>query len=204
MIFPDEKTTFQRISKNILAGQREIDELAVQLALGKAEARDKFEEIKKEFRERVSELEQLIESTSGKLLNPVLRARLEHLELQLSLGKADTRELFDVQKKKILTALDAMEEEIKLQLRKIRVPDYFSHEAEKLKLKLEVLRLRYDLKKFEVKDVFKVRMEEARREIERITDGVRVRMGQGRTRYHDFKDEISLAYKHIRKAVESL
>lgn len=201
---PTEKSVLQNVSEKLLTAQQEIDELALQLALGKAEAKDKFEEIKKEFRTQVGELKNLLETTSDNSLSTEVRAKIEELELQLALGKADSKDLFEEQKKKITKAVTSLEEEIKAQWKKLKSPDFFTHEAEKFKLKLEIIRLRFGLKKFEVKEDYQTTMAAVRREIEKMTSGTKDKLNKGKEKYDDFNDEISLAYKHIKKAVDSL
>ena len=142
-----EKTTLQKVSEKLLAAQQEIDGLALQLALGKADAKDKFEEIKKEFRLQVAEFKNVLETVSESSVSPEVRARIEELEIQLALGKADSKDIFDEQKTKIERAIGRLEEEIKLKWKSMQTPHFIAHEAEKFKLKLEILRLRFGLKK---------------------------------------------------------
>jgi hypothetical protein len=146
-----DKPVLQKIADKLIAAQQELDELVVQFALGKAEGKEKFEEIKKEFRQRVAEFKQLLDAPAAGLLTPETRRKIEELELQLALGKAESKELFEEQKKKILKTLSHVEAEIKTWINSGRLPDDFSHDIEKFKLKLEIIRLKFDLKKFEAK-----------------------------------------------------
>lgn len=199
----DESNTFQKIARNILEAQKEIDELAVQLALGKAEAMEKFEEIKREFRTKVGELKLLLQESPNRLPAD-LRQKIEELEVQLALGKAESKEMFATQKKKILAAIHHLENELRIGVGKIKTPHYFAHEAEKFRLKLEILRLRFSLKKFEVKDEFREGMSNARREIEKMSKNVKGTLHQGREKYADLSDQVSQAYSHLKKAVKNL
>lgn len=199
-----EKTVLQKVSEKLLEAHREIDELALQLSLGKAEGKDKFEEIKKEFRAEVTRLKDLLSNASDNVLSPEVRSRIEALELQLALGRAESRERFDEQKNKIISALHSLETEIKDQWHRIQAPHQFAHQVEKFKLKLEILRLRFGLKKFEVKEDYHSRMATAKSEINSLTSGARDQLSKGKEKYDDFRDEVSLAYKHLKKAVESL
>lgn len=82
-----------------------LEELQVQSALGKAELEDKFEEMKKETREQYQQLKSEI---SHKLQNNEefnnLKAKFENLEVQLALGKAETKDLLEEQKKNLSKA----------------------------------------------------------------------------------------------------
>lgn len=199
-----EKNILQKVTEKLLSAQQEIDELALQLALGKAEATDKFEEIKKEFKLKISELKNLLANPSENYLSPEVKAKIEELELQLALGKADSKVIFEEQKKKILKALANLEENIQQNWRKIKAPDFFLHEVEQFKLKMEILRLRFRLKKFDVRDDYRNKMQTVRREIKKMTSKTKDRLSARQEKYDDFKYEISLAYNHIKNAVESL
>ncbi len=80
-----------------------MEELQLQTALGKAELNDKFEEIKKETREKYQLIKADIHSTIQKDTEKWnhLKAKFEHLELQFALGKAETKEMLEEQKKNL-------------------------------------------------------------------------------------------------------
>lgn len=84
-----------------------IEELQLQTALGKAELSDKLEEIKKESLEQYHEFKHDINSAidKGDQKWDELKAKLEHLELQLALGKAETKEVIEEQKKNLNKAI---------------------------------------------------------------------------------------------------
>lgn len=92
-----------------------LEELQVQSALGKAELEEKFEEIKKESREQYqhlkSEVNATIQKDSAKWDN--LKAKFEHLEVQLALGKAETKEMLEEQKKNLSKAFQEIKDFIK-------------------------------------------------------------------------------------------
>jgi predicted ribonuclease toxin of YeeF-YezG toxin-antitoxin module len=69
---------------------------------------------------------------------------------------------------------------------------------------MKILRLKFLLKKFEIKDSFKERMSEAGKSIDKLKASAKERLSSGKDKYDDFKDEVQLAYKHLRKALESL
>lgn len=84
-----------------------LEELQLQAALGKAELSDKWEEMKKESREEYHEIKHDVNATiekGGEKWNE-LKAKLEHLEVQMALGKAETKEVIEEQRKKINKAI---------------------------------------------------------------------------------------------------
>jgi hypothetical protein len=196
------KPLLRKLGEGMLKAQQEIDELAVQLSLGKAEAKEKFEEVKKEFTERVNWLRQSIKSTFDKSMTVALKLKLEELELQLKVGQAETKEAFDLQRTALIEATIALENEIRRTLEKLEVSGYFHQEVEKFLLKLEILRLKFGIKRFEIKDTFRTRMERAKKSIHHFADKAK-KIGSKKN-HIDFKEEIAEAYKHLKSAVKNL
>jgi len=199
-----EKSTLVKIAEKLLQAQQELDELAVQLALGKAEAKDKFEEIKHEFAIRVNELKQMISTNSRSQEVTDLLARIETLDALLNVGKAETPDSFEVQKRKIIEAIGEIEDRIRHKFLTLVDANHFTNEFEKFKLKLEIIRLKFVVKKFEVKDGFRAGMKIAHKEITGIVEGTEHQFKKVRDKYDDFTEEISTTYKHLKKAVKKL
>jgi hypothetical protein len=190
----------QEISLRLLAARQELDEFAVQLALGKAEAKDKFEELKKAFINRLNELNRAFSAEGEK---DEVKKKIAALETQLNAGRAEEKKSFEAQVKKILAALVALESSLK---KKVVATDHqtnFDHEVEMFKLKMEIIRLKLGMKKFEVKEDFKSAMEEAKNKIESIIGKAAEKIKDGKAKYTGFRDEIQSAYQHFRKALDS-
>ena len=104
-----------KINSSLEKAKQEIEELSVQFSLGKAEAADKFESVKKDFLSKVNEWKIKGEQfkSSGEEKSHTLKAKLEELQVQLALGKAEAKELFHEQKKKIMQSISDLESEIK-------------------------------------------------------------------------------------------
>jgi len=92
-----------------------LEELQVQSALGKAELEEKFEEIKKESREQYQHLKAEVNTTLQKDSEKwdKLKAKFEHLEVQLALGKAETKDMLEEQKKNLSKAFQEVKDFIK-------------------------------------------------------------------------------------------
>lgn len=84
-----------------------MEELQLQAALGKAELSDKMEELKKDAKDSIhklkSEVNSFVEDNQEHI--DKVKGKLEHLELQLALAKADTADELKEQKKKIEKAM---------------------------------------------------------------------------------------------------
>lgn len=198
-----EKPVLKKIAERLLAAQQEVDELAVQFALGKAEAKDKFEEVKKELRANVSDLKRTFMTQTLNNVIVSLKAKFEELEVQLALGKADTADVFEAQSKRILQAVKSLEREIKSKLPDHREANVFSQEVEKFKLKIEILRLKFMLKQFEVQDAFRDKMKDARKAIDNFKHAVAAKTDTV-TLSHDVNEEVQRVYKLLRQALASL
>jgi vacuolar-type H+-ATPase subunit E/Vma4 len=99
--FGDNVVSFLKTATTKLEG------LQVQVALGKAELYEKLEDIKKETKQKINEIKTDINSAveDKKENYQHVKAKLEHLELQLALGKAETAEELIKQKKKLMEAI---------------------------------------------------------------------------------------------------
>ena len=105
------KTTFvEKLVKGLRTTATELEEFRVQAALGKAEAKDAFQQTKKRFNEFIHEvdikLDHAADVTHDKSIE--LKAALEHLRVQLALGTAEARESLEEQMKKISNALNKL------------------------------------------------------------------------------------------------
>src|SRR5688572_3055189 len=132
----NRKSTADKFFAHFKKAQQEIEELALQLSLGKAEAKDKFEEIKKDLSEKVHHWKTSSiykDLTSGK---NTLTSADEDLLVQLELGKAEAKDAFEIQKKKILESLDKLEEGIKNNPEVEKYNSELREEIEKFRLKI--------------------------------------------------------------------
>jgi hypothetical protein len=175
--------------------------VTVQLALGKAEARDTFDEIKRDFLNRIQVLNQALGADGN--TNEVNR-KIEALEAHLRVDTAHAKGTGDNHYKKILASLEEVKAVISSRIKTVQANTDFEHEVEMFKLKLEILRLKFGLKKFEVKAGFRTRMEAARKAIESVADQAGVGIKGGQRKLSDFRDEAQMAYNHFRKALHAL
>ena len=77
----------------------ELEEFQVKAALGKADAQDKYEDVKKKFNVFIHESEFKVNGIKEKIEE--LNTKFDELRVQLALGKAETKEIFKKQKKQI-------------------------------------------------------------------------------------------------------
>jgi len=168
-----EKPILLNLADKLVEAQREVDELALQLALGKAEVKEKYEEVKKEFRYRVVNFKNALLNRQSNEVYKDLIARLDQLEERLKTGKLESREKFVEERKFILKTLRTIEVEIKNRLPDSEDVKHLKQEIEVFKLKLEILHLKFLLKRFTIKEELKSDAAEVRRRVSNVIDKAR-------------------------------
>lgn len=173
-----------------------LEELQVKTALGKAEAQDKYEEIKKEFNLFMHDSEFKIKGLKENMEE--LKSRFEELRVQLALGKAETIEVFKKQKKQLLLTLHEIEVKIKSNETLNRMYAITLIEIEQFKIQLEILEQKYKRDKKETKSAY----EKGKDEFNSFVDSIKVKYGKKKeeTKYEHFQNEISEAFVHFKKA----
>lgn len=178
--------------------QTELEEFQVQLALGKAEASDKYEEIKGRFRQRLQDGR--LKAIALKDKTRKIQNVFEELEVQLALGKAETREAFLDQKKRILKALSDLENILKNENIADDVYAELIHEGEKLKIKLEMLQLHFHLGKADLADL----LAEKKAAFNRYLHELKTKLSEEKNTIVSasghVKTELESAYSHLKKA----
>lgn len=136
-----KQTWAERLAATLNKAATDIGDFQVQLALGKAEARDEYEKLKKNLRQKFSESGPIY--TTAKKQIRGAEETFDDLRVQLALGKAETADIFNQQKKKITGALN----KIDTALSSLPHDDHFRlevrSELEKTRIKLDILRLHY-------------------------------------------------------------
>ncbi len=196
------ETTSSKIVNTLISGikkaQVDLEEFQLQLALGKAEAKDKYEDVKKKFNKMVHETKLKVNELKGE--KDELQSRLEELQLQLALGKADTIDAFNEQKKKITRALNNLEKELENNPFTAEVHTKLQHEIERFKIKLEILRLHFELKKSDIKEEFEAKKAEFLKQVEKMKTKISDNKSMVSNKAENFSTEIKNAYKHLKKA----
>lgn len=195
-------TTTQRnpvdyIIRGLRAAASELEELQVQMALGKAEARDIFENIKKALHMRIQQLKSKISpvKTSGTML-PMVNA-LEQLQVQLALGLAETSEAFEEQRRNIEHSLSKLEAELRSgapgrQVAKMQL------EIEKFKTKLQLVALGYKLRKISLEYDLKHNKETFEQKLHVLKARLEFKEEQARNKWQHFREEIKEAFGDLR------
>ena len=200
-----EKLPLSTLEESMLKVQRDIDELALQLSLGKADAKDKFEEIKKEFEVKLSSLKHLLNKVVINQFVPIrLEWKLQDLELQLRSHNGVSRESLEAQCSALVAATIDLGRDVAGVFQKAKTSNYFRHEVETFLLKLEIIRLKFGIKQFKIRNSFRSNMRGAKRLIRQISCKVQGAESTARNGKREAKKEIAVVYKHLKSAVKNL
>ncbi|UKN03148.1 hypothetical protein K6119_06425 [Paracrocinitomix mangrovi] len=178
----------------------EIEGLQVQAHLGKAEAADKYEELKKKFDSFVFDTKSKFNNGKDKLekVQEDIQNLFEELRVQLALGKADGIDTFHEQKKKITNKLRDIENKIKNNPTLGKAYAIVLVEIEKFKVLLEWLEQKFN----EGKDFAVENFEAGKKELNAFIDKVKDKFKEEpeTTRWENFQDEMTQAFSHVKKA----
>ncbi|SDS18890.1 hypothetical protein SAMN04515667_1609 [Formosa sp. Hel1_31_208] len=174
----------------------ELEEFQVQAALGKAEAQDKYEEVKKKFNLFLHDSESKIKDIKQKIED--VNTKFDELRVQLELGKAETKEVFKKQKKEILSTIHEIEVKIRTNDTLNRMYALALIEIEQFKIQLEILEQRFSEDKVKSKETF----EKGKQDFNAFINKFKGKYGKKKeeTKFEHFQHEISEAFDHFKKA----
>lgn len=199
----NQKPILVKIAKQLLKDQQELDHLAVQLSLGKVEAKDEFEKTKSKLKSSVHEFKVTLTSNIRQD-NTLLNAKLEELEEQLDSGIAKTKEVFLTQKKNILKGIDNTIIEIEKNKEMIKSANFFTSASKKIRLQLEILEKNMGETKTELTSEYNKEMINAQEKINDLVSKIKEKQEDASLKWENFKDEIHISYEHLKKAIQSL
>lgn len=194
-----ENTIIDRVVGGFKKAATELEELQLQLALGKSEAKDKFESMKKRFNMLLHEAE--LKTDDVKEWAEDIHTKFDELRVQLALGKAETKDGFETQRKKINAKIHELEDYIQAHPKLAKAYDYLQTEFERIKLELEILAVNFQLAATKPTDSIQKRREEMAAIIKGLQDGLeKHKNGEEPSRHENFRNEIKQAYHHLKAA----
>lgn len=196
-----EKSIIDHMVSGFKKAATELEELQLQLSLGKAEAKDKFETLKKRFNGVVHEAELKVDDV--KEWGHDLHTKFDELRIQLALGKAETKDVYEAQRKKINLKIHEIETYIQAHPKLAKAYDYLLTEFERVKLELEILAVNFKLSTLKTTDSLQKRRDEMTAIIKGLKEGLeKHKQGEEPTRHENFRNEIKQAYHHLKAAFE--
>jgi hypothetical protein len=193
--------TTNKIGDNLVAilkqSVTDLENFQLQLALGKAEAADEYEKAKKSFHSFLHEAK--LKYLPGKQKATKALNAFEELQVQLALGKADSIDLFTAQKKKIMTAVSKLEKFMAVKAKTVsaEVEEELRHELEKFRIKLEVLRVQYELGRMDARDEFESRKHEFADAVAKLR--LKFNAATASQKRQERHDELKKAYRAMKK-----
>lgn len=178
----------------------QLEELQVQLALGKAEATDKYEEVKKKFVSYLRGTKKKIVDTEINVEN-IIHADIDELQVQLALGKAETRDQFNEQKKRIFRAVNKLDKRLQVMPNAEKADENLRHEMETFRIKLELLDLHYDLGMMDARDELEKRKHDLQSALEKLKAKYESKKAKTGKQLDSRAAELKEAYRHLKKAV---
>lgn len=183
----ETKEVTDKIIDGLKKAALEIEEFQLQFALGKAEAKDKYEIIKKDLNHFIHETSLKVDNNLDKASE--YKTKFEELQLQLSLGKADTIDTFKTQKSKIIKVIEEIEYLIKHNKVNQEYVPALKIELEKFKVKLDVLYVSYGIES--KKKAFGDTIDELKAKYIKKED---------KNNWEHFSNEIENSFKHFKDA----
>ena len=180
--------------------QDKLEEFRLQMALGSMDAADEFEALKKRYRKYFHSFRQKLENdpTVSKLRDE-LKATLEELEVQLALGKAETKEAFEEQKEKLRKLMDKAKRLAK-ELYNDNKEDLkeweemFNDVCDNLRMQLDYFRLYYHLGKKEAQQRFAGHRKEMEEQLKRVNERLEKLTKAGKEKWDEIYKEMQDAY----------
>lgn len=187
----------------------ELEDLKIVVDLPGDELTEAFEQRKARFKGFVDEAKATVDEVGESDASQKLRTRLEELQVQLALGRAETRDAFEEQKKK----LDQKLHEAQVAYEHWRdaadpndsdLDRAFQHRAEHFRTQLDLFRVQYHLGLAEAREEWDEFREDLREKVQEMKQFWADRNQEGERRVEGFNQELTEAYDHLKGAMRKL
>lgn len=198
-----EKTSLtDKIINGLRKAAEELEQFRLQASFGKVQAKDVYEEVKKKFNAYVHEAKLRLDETKGIAIEKSIQLKtvLEELQVQLALGKAETKDAFEEQRKKITHALNSLEALVRSNKTSSEYYSRLLMETEQFKIKLDILRMQYKLKKLSKLEKLDSTKTDLSKKLSNIKNRLAKKEQGAESKWEHFREEISDAYSHLKKA----
>lgn len=180
-----------------------MDELQVQVALGKKEAKDIYDKERKILADFIRKERALLRKTAEQSLKHEqdLMDKFAELEKELDQKVPTTKTKFDAYKKLLLKKIYQLEFAIKTESYDVRKS--LQKKLDLFKTKLDGYRLQVAMSNYEHRENLQNRKIALVNQINDIRSMVKDRQAEDR-KWENFSEEISTAYKHLNRAFSDL
>ncbi|MCF8247019.1 MAG: hypothetical protein K9J37_18910 [Saprospiraceae bacterium] len=180
-----------------------LDELQVQMALGKADAKDIFDRERKNFLQFVSEEKNILRRTgeTASKHRQTLVEKCDTLNARLAKATAENKRQYDVQKRETLHAIYELELAMKEAYGDVGMA--LQTKLDAFRAKLDTYRIKLALGEFEAESELEPLKPELVEGVAIIQERLKKEVGAGE-KIDAFSNEISTSFDHMKKAFADL
>tara|TARA_B100000780_G_scaffold278883_2_gene254182 strand:- start:2268 stop:2876 length:609 start_codon:yes stop_codon:yes gene_type:complete len=200
-----ETSLENKADRKLKKWQGMVERLNVQLHLGAADAKDAFEEQKKE-------LESWLQTAKSKLKNSdkiadentqKIQAAIDELKVQAALGKAETKDELEKQQKELSKNIQQLKVEVEKTYKESKetgaeLMDELDEELEEYQTKFDLFKLQLHLGKAESKEYLEEKKKEAKVELQKVETLLQKGKDSASDNWDNFTSDISKAWKQMR------
>jgi hypothetical protein len=199
----NKKPILVRIAEQLVKDQEELDALAVQVSLGKLEAKDKIAEVKKELNSKVHELKLAFKKDAkvSEEKAKLILDKFDKLDQELA---SDAQDFFKTTKSAVLDVIADIDHDLKNNESAKETQLLFEAYINKAKTQFELLEKHVEGKAQELESVYTEEKEKAKAKANETLEKVKDQKDEAEVRFELFKEEMDLVYKHFKKAVDTL
>lgn len=195
------------MDKNFEKLANELDEIEVDLDLGEKEAIEAFENQKGKFLAFIDKAKTSLENMGMDEKADKLKAELEHVQVQLALGKAESRDAFEAQKEKMEHALhNAKDKFLEIKESTDSTYDEVVHGLEdatsSFQTRMDLMRLQMALGKADARDAFEEKKKELQHKLAEVKAKVKESEKVGEGKWDTLSSEVGEAYDHFKGALK--
>ncbi|MEO0898330.1 MAG: hypothetical protein AAFY71_18095 [Bacteroidota bacterium] len=196
------------MDKELAKWQKEIEDLELDLKLEEADVIEAFEQHKHNLTESVNSFTKHAGEMLGEGSN-LLQGKLDELKVQLALGKAESKDAFEEQRKELDKALHSASEEFEKVKGEAgenvgKLKEEFDEQMNHFKTRLDMFRLHFHLGMAEAKEEYEEKKKDLSQELDKIKEKVDGAEDKAENRLEDFGKEMGEAFSHFQKAVKGL
>ncbi|MEZ4773868.1 MAG: hypothetical protein R3D00_11855 [Bacteroidia bacterium] len=186
---------------------KELDDLELQISLGEEEIVAAYEKQKAAFTEFVNESKAKISEMASNDHVQKLRGKLEALQVQLALGKAESLEAYEEQKKRLTESIQEAKDEYETYMsslgdKKQELSGNLSGKLEQFKTKMDLFHLQFALGKADAKEELKEKQEELTATLATIRAKIDEKKEAAEETWDEFTDEVSEAFDQFKGAMK--
>ncbi|MCB9231534.1 MAG: hypothetical protein H6581_07725 [Bacteroidia bacterium] len=181
-----------------------LEEVKLQFSLGQKEALDEFEAQKAKFKDFIQEIKSKVDAEKGlndEFLTDIL-AEIDELSVQLALGRAETKELYEAQKKKMLDTIARLKAALENAYGKVN--EEWNATIEQFKAKLESLRVQFELGKYEGRDEVAEKKHELSDKLNEFRAQLEAAEKVGKEKMEAFNADLEKSIENLKKSFSDL